>query len=181
MTESLGIMKKMNDTSIDASDQRNNLSDKMLQYIQNNGMNGPVSSFNDDDTLFFMGTCDVSTTLAFDLEFALGSTIVSEYERDHGISPSIQFCFAYTTTMKNDGTSYVVRRLRVSNFDLEPSDVPEAITSSLDIEALGVVSFSIFDIFARYTYKSYSQQHQISLKMIKFINGLIPLFSSSLL
>ena len=35
---------------------------------------------------------------------------------------------------------YVVRRLRVAYFDLRSSDIAEAVTSSLDTEALAIVS-----------------------------------------
>ncbi len=153
MTQSLAIDDDMDDALKKTHhSQRNDkkYSRRMLQYLHNNGMHGPVSFidhdnilfFNDDEMLFIMGTCDVSTTLAFDVKFVLGSTIASDFERESGIRPSIQFCFAYTTTIRNGSSNdmSVVRRLRVSNFDLPSSDVAEAVTASLNTEALAVVS-----------------------------------------
>ena len=165
MTQSLEIKKVANDYFTKTSDQKHDTKypDKMIQYIRNNGMYGPVSSINDDDNLFFMGTCDVSTTLSFDLQFTSGSTIVSDYEIERNIKPCIQFCFAYTTTIKSEVDMIVVRRLRVVNFNLDSSDTPEAVTSSLDTEALAVVS----------TYLHFFSQLS-TLKFIALISELEP-------
>ena len=116
---------------------------KMVQFAANNGMNGPVSSINEDDNFFFMGTCDVSTTMSFDVEF-IGSSIEKDFEMHDRISPCIQFCFVYTTTIREGEKFSVVRRLRIANYQLQPSDEIEEITSSLDTEALAVVSIIFY-------------------------------------
>lgn len=111
----------------------------MVQFTANNGMNGPVSSINEDENLFYMGTCDISTTMSFDVEF-IRSTIEEDFEINKKIGPCIQFCFAYTTTIREGENHSVVRRLRIANYQLQASDEIEEITSSLDTEALAVVS-----------------------------------------
>lgn len=139
---------------------------KLLEYYCNDGLYGSFSSFPRDSELFFTGSCDTSTTLSFELEIVSSSQTIEDYvyveDRDRLLKPCVQTCFAYTSVVKINGKWATVRRMRVSTHVLHLSDNTEAITSSLNPEALAIVStytclyiyihMYIHRFFAQYSY-----------------------------
>ncbi len=137
MTDFIAIKTHTDDDKNDKHYKVRDNPGKMTEYFWESGVHGPVSAIDSIANFYIMGTTDVSTTMSFDLDII---SDVDNYIADHRVDPSIQFCFAYTTTVRKGQGAAIVRRMRVANFKLELSDVVEGITSSLDTEALAVVS-----------------------------------------
>ena len=112
---------------------------------QTNGMYGSITASNEDIGLFYIGSCDESSTLSFALNICARSGRLDEYvyvdgRGDVRLCPCIQTCFAYTSIVKNRGQWVTVRRLRVLTLELDLTVSVESMTASLDSEALIVVS-----------------------------------------
>jgi len=120
---------------------------RLFNYYCSSGMYGSVSPSSSDPELFFMGSCDVSTTLSFELKITSNSNSIDDYVfvdgrgGDMQLTPCVQTCFAYTSIVYRDGDWRTVRRLRVCTTKLNLTDITESITSSLDLEALAVNRF----------------------------------------
>ena len=151
LSNSLSISKHMDEydmfESKNKNSKTNNNNHKLFEYYFNNGMNGPVSvssSSSNDTELYFTGSCDTLTTLSFELDITSNSETIDEFvyvnDSHRKLTPCIQTCFAYTGIEKINGNWSTVRRMRVCTLKLDTSDNTEAITSSLDSEALAVVS-----------------------------------------
>lgn len=140
------------DTSIDQSIKKSVKKNKKYainqfeKYAVTNGMYGSVTSSTFDDEVFLIGACDQSHSLSFDVKIKSQSGDVESYvtvdgTTDYRLIPCIQTCFAYTSVVKNKDQWVTVRRLRVSTLELQLTDNTESLTSTLDPEALVVVSF----------------------------------------
>uniref|UniRef100_A0A7S3V825 Uncharacterized protein n=1 Tax=Chaetoceros debilis TaxID=122233 RepID=A0A7S3V825_9STRA len=115
------------------------------ECYQTNGMYGSITASNEDIALFYIGSCDESSTLSFALNICSRSGRLDEYvyvdgRGDVRLCPCIQTCFAYTSIVKNRGQWVTVRRLRVLTLELDLTVSVESMTASLDSEALIVVS-----------------------------------------
>jgi len=127
------------------------VSHKLFEYYSNNGMYGSFSPSSSDPEVFFTGACDVTNTLAFQVEISSRSQSIDEYAYVEGASmsdvrliPAVQICFAYTSVVMNNGNWTTVRRIRVSTHKLVTDSNAEAVTSSLNAEALAVILFHRF-------------------------------------
>ncbi len=116
------------------------------RFYQSKGVYGSITSSDNDDGLFFVGACDDSHTLSFNVKICAssGSLIDEVFVDGRGeilLTPCVQTCVAFTTIEKVNGTYVTVRRLRVLTTELKLTDSVETLTLSLDAEALAVVSF----------------------------------------
>jgi Vesicle coat complex COPII, subunit SEC24/subunit SFB2/subunit SFB3 len=121
-------------------------SNKLAEFYHSNGLFGAATTSLQDDELYLMGACDTTHTLTFDLSISSRNGVVEDTVLLDGIheitlTPGIQTCFAYTSIVKNGSEWVTVRRLRVLTQELQVTEETESIFSSLDTEALAVVSF----------------------------------------
>lgn len=143
---------KINDNGIEENDiyngaNKGKASNRLFDYYSNNGIYGSFSPSSSDPELFFTGACDVANTLAFQVEISSKSQSIDDYAYVEGASmsdvqliPAVQICFAYTGVVMNNGNWTTVRRIRVSTHKLSITNDVEAVTTSLNAEALAVVS-----------------------------------------
>ena len=164
LSPTLGINKdvydelRKDDLSTKSNPKKTN--NRLFEYFCTNGMFGSVSPTTDEE-LFLMGSCDTSTTTSMEVEITSRSGQVGNgYTHDEDgneIKQCIQCTFSYTSVVKMNGKWCTVRRFRVSTQRLKVSTYTEEITSSLDSEALAVVSnyYDTFGLFvsAIYTFK----------------------------
>ncbi len=135
------------ENDISTGTNKGNVSHRLFEYYCNNGIYGSFSPSSSDAELFFTGACDNANTLAFQVEISSRSQSIDDYVYVEGANmsdmrliPAVQICFAYTSIVMNNGNWTAVRRIRVSTQKLSISSNVEAVTSSLNAEALAVVS-----------------------------------------
>lgn len=120
-------------------------SDNLCDFYTSNGISGSITSSPDDDELYLIGAVDNSHTISFNLQICSRDGKIDDFVsldsvREFKLKPVVQSCFAYTSVVKNGGEWLTIRRLRVATYELTPTDDVEMLTSSLDLEALSVVS-----------------------------------------
>lgn len=134
------------------------------RYHKTGGMVGSCIANPLESDLWHFGTCDLDTTLAFDLEIVasngvLGDKVIGNDGEIIKMPPCIQTCFMYTAVIpaakeKEGGETNhdheeeiesisfkTVRRLRVLTTNLNVAENTEQLTMSMDAEALAVVLF----------------------------------------
>ncbi len=121
-------------------------SHQLHRFYQSNGLYGSITALDNDDGVFYIGACDDSHTLSFNLQICAssGSLIDEVFVDGRGeilLTPCVQTCVAFTSIVQIDGKYVTVRRLRVLTKELKLTDSVEALTLSLDAEALAVVSY----------------------------------------
>lgn len=111
------------------------------------GLMGPAKE--QEESLWIMGTCDVTTTVTIDMKVDRN---VTEQVHVDGlgevmIKHTIQSCFAYSTIEKQeDGSFMTVRRLQVASVHMPLAFDAESLYATLDPEALAVVLFHALTI-----------------------------------
>lgn len=120
-------------------------SNRLAEFYISNGIFGAATASPQDEELYLMGACDTTHTLTFDVSICSRNGVVEDtilLDGIHEISmkPCIQTCFVYTSVIRNGSEWVTVRRLRVLTQELQVTDETESIFSSLDTEALAVVS-----------------------------------------
>jgi len=123
-----------------------NDSDNLCDFYTSNGIFGSTTSSPDDDELYLIGAVDNSHTISFDLQICSRDGKIEDFAsldsvREFKLKPVVQTCFAYTSVVKNGNQWLTIRRLRVATCELTLTDDVEMLTSSLDLEALAVVSY----------------------------------------
>lgn len=107
------------------------------------GCMGPATAV--EEGLWNMGVCEAGTSLTVDLK--MDKAITKDHVRidrygDVQLSSALQTCVAYTTIVEQpNGSTVVVRRMRVTSRSMPLAQDTETLFASLDPEALAVVLF----------------------------------------
>jgi hypothetical protein len=111
------------------------------------GLMGPAKE--QEESLWIMGSCDVTTAVTIDMKVDSNVTERSYVEGmgEVMIKHTIQTCFAYTAIEKQeDGSFLTVRRLKVASLHMPLAFDTESLYATLDPEALAVVLFHALTI-----------------------------------
>lgn len=117
------------------------------RYHKSGGIIGPCTANPYEPDLWHFGTCDLDTTVAFDMEIISSSgeleqSVVDDDGTVMDMPPCIQTCFMYTAVIPNGKNEFkTIRRLRIMTTNLSLADNTEKLSLSLDAEALAVVLY----------------------------------------